>query len=88
MPIPQTAKRGKKSKRTDKRQARKRYWDSRRLAKRKVEALMESHGMTRFQAETYWAEVRGNRRTPITSTKTTLSSTAQSELYKKLTKAA
>ena len=76
-------KRGKKSKRTIKKPSKARYWASRHLQQNKVKALMRNNGMTRKQAEEYWAVCRGNRRTPYTPQKTAITSGEQSTAYRK-----
>ena len=58
MPDGQT---GKKSKRPDKRPARKMYWARRTLEKRKVKHLMKNNGMTREAALRFWQKHRLGR---------------------------
>lgn len=49
-----TAKRGKKSKRTDKRPSRAKYWMKRTLEQKKIHNLMKHCGMTKAQATKVW----------------------------------
>jgi hypothetical protein len=51
-----TTKRGKKSKRLDKRPARSKYWMKRTLEQKKIRNLMRCCGMTRAQAMKTWHE--------------------------------
>ena len=78
------AHRGKKSKKSDGRQARQRYWNDGHLIKTKIRALMKNAGLTRAKAEKFWAAVRGNRRMPGKSEKTILSPQEQSVLYRQI----
>ena len=81
---PQGASRGKKSKKSNTSPTRAKYWNSGRLAAKKIRNLMKHNGLTRAQALQYWAEVRGGRRMNGGMPKTVLTPKEQSELYKKI----
>lgn len=52
---------GKKTKRPDRRPARKGYWDALSLAKRKIKNLMSSNCMTFKEAKKMWVNARTKR---------------------------
>ena len=58
---PSQRKGGKKSKRTDKRPARSRYWLKRTLEERKVKAIMKAYGLTEVRARERWHAERKGR---------------------------
>ncbi len=83
-PVITTRKTGKKSKRPNKSPSRLRYWSSKHLEFNKIKALMRNAGLTRQQAERYWKQVRGNRRTPYTTQTSSLTAAEQKDFYRRV----